>query len=362
MSATAHFFKEPSPTKLRIMAVVGSGINDESPSAVKSKTHEYAPQPITEQPENIIYTSIAMQNIIRLCDRVAASEASILISGESGTGKEIIAKYIHKKSKRTANAMISINCAAIPDNLLESELFGHEKGAFSGAIAKRIGKFEEANGSTLLLDEISEMDLRLQAKLLRAIQEREIDRVGGNKPIKIDIRIIATSNRDLQSEVKKGNFREDLYHRLNVINVYLPPLRARKEDIRLFVNHFIKKYAKINGVRELSLSNAAIAKLENYHFPGNVRELENILHRALLVTMGNEIIHNDIMLSNDTNNNTQPAHNTSNNLVGRTMESVEKELIINTITHCIGNRTHAANILGISIRTLHNKLKEYAAV
>jgi hypothetical protein len=352
--------------------VVGCGIENDSVSAVKAikaGAREYIPLPpdeeliaalleaITEDSGDVICTSSSMQNIIKLCDKVAASEASIMITGESGTGKEVIAKYIHKKSKRANQDMISLNCAAIPDNLLESELFGHEKGAFTGAVARRIGKFEEASGSTILLDEISEMDLRLQAKLLRAIQEREIDRVGGNKPVKVDIRIIATSNRDLQEEVRKGNFREDLYFRLNVINIALPPLKARKEDIGLFCQHFIKKYAKINGVAPLPLSPGAISKLGNYSFPGNVRELENIMHRALLVAVGSEIAASDIMLGSDAdsaNKTESPA-----NLVGRTMESVEKELIINTLTHCIGNRTHAANILGISIRTLRNKLKEY---
>lgn len=365
------------------VTVVGCGLDNDSASvvkAIKAGAREYIPLPpdedliaavieaITEESGDIICSSPSMQNIMKLCDRVAASEANILITGESGTGKEIISKYIHKKSKRNGHEMISINCAAIPDNLLESELFGHEKGAFTGAVARRIGKFEEANGSTLLLDEISEMDLRLQAKLLRAIQERVIDRVGGNKPVSVDIRIIATSNRDLQEEVKKGNFREDLFFRLNVINVSLPPLRIRKEDLRLFTNHFIKKYAKVNGIEELPISKTAIAKLEAYRFPGNVRELENIIHRALLVATGAEISEHDIILGGAYEQQEQVAvvnaavGAVQGGLVGRTIESVERELIINTLGHCIGNRTHAANILGISIRTLRNKLKEYQIV
>ena len=354
--------------------VVGCGIDNDSVSAVKAikaGAREYIPLPpdeeliaalleaITEESSDFICASTVMQDVLKFCDKVAPSEASILITGESGTGKEVVAKYLHKKSKRASAEMISLNCAAIPDNLLESELFGHEKGAFTGAVARRIGKFEEASGSTLLLDEISEMDLRLQAKLLRAIQEREIDRVGGSAPIKINIRIIATSNRDLQEEVRQGNFREDLYFRLNVINIALPPLRVRKEDIRLFCDHFIRKYAKVNGVAELPLSQSAITRLENYSFPGNVRELENIMHRALLVAVGTEISDYDVMPGIVTNNANQLADDLPAGFVGRTMESVEKELIINTLTHCIGNRTHAANILGISIRTLRNKLKEY---
>lgn len=354
--------------------VVGCGLDNDSASAVKaikSGAREYIPLPpdeeliaavlqaITEESGEVVSASPAMQNIMKLCDRVAASEASILITGESGTGKEVIAKYIHSKSKRNNREMISLNCAAIPDNLLESELFGHEKGAFTGAVAKRVGKFEEASGSTILLDEISEMDLRLQAKLLRAIQERTIDRVGGSKPVNVDIRIIATSNRDLAEEVKKGNFREDLYFRLNVINIALPPLKSRKEDVKLFTQHFINKYAKVNGITPLPISQAALTKLENYSFPGNVRELENIIHRALLVSVGHEISASDIFINSEASDNNSSPTATGGSLVGRTMESVEKELIINTLEHCIGNRTHAANILGISIRTLRNKLKEY---
>ncbi len=357
------------------MPVIGCGTQSDSASAVKAikaGAREYIPLPpdeeliaavleaITAESNEVICASVAMQNILKLCDRVAASEANILITGESGTGKEVIAKYLHKKSKRAAHDMIALNCAAIPENLLESELFGHEKGAFTGAIARRIGKFEEANGSTLLLDEISEMDMRLQAKLLRAIQERVIDRVGGSKPVSVNIRIIATSNRNLQEEVKNGRFREDLFFRLNVINVALPPLRARKEDLKLFATYFINKYAKVNGIPAIPLSSAAFAKLENYRFPGNVRELENILHRSLLIATGQEITQEDISLSGDTaTSDNNSGNSATSDLVGRTMQSVEKEHIINTLDHCIGNRTHAANILGISIRTLRNKLKEY---
>src|SRR5207344_1981529 len=189
-----------------------------------------------------------MAAVITLADQVAASDASILITGESGVGKEVVARYVHQKSRRANRPFISVNCAAIPENLLESELFGHEKGAFTGALARRIGKFEEANGGTLLLDEISEMDTRLQAKLLRAIQEREIDRVGGTKPVRVDIRILATSNRDLTAEVRKGTFREDLLYRLNVVNLRLPALRERPKDIRALAHHFARKYAEANGV------------------------------------------------------------------------------------------------------------------
>jgi two-component system, response regulator FlrC len=321
---------------------------------------------ITEESHAVIHASKKMKDILELASQVATSDANILITGESGTGKEIIARYIHRKSKRANNSFISVNCAAIPEALLESELFGHEKGAFTGAVARRVGKFEEANNGTLLLDEISEMDIRLQAKLLRAIQEHEIDRVGGTKPVKVNLRIIATSNRDLQQETKKGTFREDLYFRLNVINIHLPPLRDRKEDIAPVARHFIAKYAKANGMPDRELSGAGLEKLMRYSWPGNVRELENIIHRAVLLATGDAIAPEAITLPNlpadmppkAANTNAAPAGG-KNELVGRTVESVERELILDTLNYCLGNRTHAANILGISIRTLRNKLKQY---
>jgi DNA-binding NtrC family response regulator len=313
-----------------------------------------------------------MQMVMSLADQVAASEASILITGESGVGKEVMARYVHKKSRRGDKPFISVNCAAIPENLLESELFGHEKGAFTGALARRIGKFEEADGGTLLLDEISEMDARLQAKLLRAIQEREIDRVGGGKPVKVDIRILATSNRDLAAAVKSGTFREDLLYRLNVVNLRLPPLRERPGDILALCDHFVKKYAAANGLPAKPLSGEARRRLTLHRWPGNVRELENAMHRAVLLSQGSEIEETAIRLPDgqpmsagvDATQQTvaraaQAAESVSRAFVGQTVAQMEQQLIIDTLTHCLGNRTHAANILGISIRTLRNKLKEY---
>ena len=312
-----------------------------------------------------------MQAVLKLADQVAGSEASILITGESGSGKEVVARYVHQKSRRAARPFISVSCAAIPENLLESELFGHEKGAFTGALARRIGKFEEANGGTLLLDEISEMDARLQAKLLRAIQEREIDRVGGAKPVKVDIRILATSNRDLAQAVKEGTFREDLLYRLNVVNLRLPPLRDRPGDIVALAEFFVKKYAAANGVPEKPLSTEARRRLAAHRWPGNVRELENAMHRAVLLSVGDEITEDAVRLPDG-----QPlspadagaraaqaasfaAEAVQRSFVGQTVAEMEQQLIIDTLEHCAGNRTHAANILGISIRTLRNKLKEY---
>jgi DNA-binding NtrC family response regulator len=313
-----------------------------------------------------------MGAVVKLAGQIAGSDASVLITGESGTGKEVLARYLHARSQRAKKPFITVNCAAIPENLLESELFGHEKGAFTGALARRIGKFEEANGGTLLLDEISEMDVRLQAKLLRAIQERVIDRVGGGKPVAVDIRIIATSNRNLVDAVRDGKFREDLLFRLNVVNLKIPPLRERPADIAELATYFIKKYSDANGLPVRPLSTQAAQALQSNRWPGNVRELENTLHRAVLLTSGPEIGIEGILTPDgarlDAARGTGAAahaaitaEQVTRNLVGRTVAEVERDLILETLKHCLGNRTHAANILGISIRTLRNKLNEYAA-
>ena len=230
-----------------------------------------------------------MTATVRRAEQVAKSEASVLICGESGTGKEILARHIHRRSRRAAGPFVALNCAAIPENLLESELFGHEKGAFSGAVARRIGKFEAASGGTLLLDEVSEMDVRLQAKLLRAVQEREIDRLGGAAPVKVDVRILATTNRDLLAEVRRGTFREDLYFRLNVVSLRIPPLRERPGDIAPLADHFARKYAEVNGLPFRPLSPDAMLRLTAHGWRGNVRELENAMHRAVLLASGSEI-------------------------------------------------------------------------
>ncbi len=368
--------------------IVACGISSDANAAVeaiKGGAKEYIPLPpnaeliaavlaaVTDDGHQLIFEDKAMESVIALAEQVAPSDASILITGESGTGKEVLARHVHRKSNRADKQFISINCAAIPDNLLESELFGHEKGAFTGAIAKRIGKFEEADGGTLLLDEVSEMDVRLQAKLLRALQERVIDRVGGNKPVKVNIRVIATSNRDLQQAVQDGTFREDLLYRLNVVNLKIPPLRERPADILALAQHFARKYAQSNGVEARLLSGAAQHTLTTHKWRGNVRELENTIHRAVLLAQGPEISESAIRLPDgskvgDTIAITSPvliaraaqaAEAVNREMVGRTVADVERDLILQTLGHCLGNRTHAANILGISIRTLRNKLKQY---
>lgn len=254
---------------------------------------------ITSQKKPIFSKSPSMQSIIDIADKVAPSNANILITGKSGTGKEVLAHYIHSNSNRSSKAFIRVNCAAIPEQLLESELFGHEKGAFTGAIARRIGRFEESSGGTLMLDEISEMDIKLQAKLLRAIQEQEITRVGGNDVIKVNLRVIATSNRNLEEEILRGTFREDLYFRLNVIQVELPPLKDRKEDIFDLAMFFIRKYSESNFIELKPLSNDAVIKLLEHNWPGNIRELENTIHRAILLSGSKEIIPENIILSSN---------------------------------------------------------------
>ncbi len=363
--------------------VVACGIDADAETAVraiKAGAKEYVPLPpdpeliaavleaVAEESHQIIFRDPATANILNLADQIAPSDASVLISGASGTGKELLARYIHRKSKRSAKRFVAVNCAAIPENLLESELFGHEKGAFTGAIARRIGKFEEANGGTLLLDEISEMDTHMQAKLLRVVQEREVDRVGGTSPIKVDARLIATTNRNLAEEVAKGNFREDLYYRLNVVGLDLPDLRQRPADLDALTEHFIHKYSDANGIAIRALSREARAKLTAHHWRGNVRELENAIHRAVLLSHGEEIESDAILLTDilaagnggDEEAVAAAAAGAAHGLVGRTVADVERDLIIDTLKHCLGNRTHAANILGISIRTMRNKLKLYS--
>ena len=353
-------------------------------AAIHAGAMEYIPLPpdaeliaavlaaVADDRRDLIWRDDAMARVVKLAQQVAASEASVLITGDSGTGKEVLARHVHARSSRAKKPLICVNCAAIPETLLESELFGHEKGAFTGAVARRVGKFEEANGGTLLLDEISEIDVRLQAKLLRAIQERVIDRVGGTRPVPIDIRIIATSNRNLAEAVREGTFREDLLFRLNVVNLKIPPLRERPADVLELAEYFIKKYAAANGAATRPLSQEARRTLTLNYWPGNVRELENTMHRAVLMASGDEIGPEAILTPDGVRLDQQKnapavahaalaAEQVSRGLVGRTVAEVERDLILETLKHCLGNRTHAANVLGISIRTLRNKLNEYSA-
>lgn len=320
-------------------------------AAIKAGAKEFIPLPPDEEliaaiiesisvdKKKLIYKSESMEKVINIASKVSKSDAHVLITGESGTGKEVLAHFIHNNSNRSKGSFVRVNCAAIPENLIESELFGHEKGSFTGANNRRVGKFEESSGGTLLLDEISELDIKLQAKLLRAIQEKEIDIIGGSKPVKVDLRIVATSNRDLQHEIVKGSFREDLYFRLNVINLELPPLRDRKEDILDLVHFFVGKYCESNKIPIKTIEESAKELLISHSWPGNIRELENSIHRAVLLS--NEVItHNDFNLQEK--NLKEPYG--------------ERGLILNTLNYCLGDMNQAANILGISIANLTKKL------
>lgn len=312
-----------------------------------------APRLITEDP--------AMTAILQALTAVAASQATILLQGESGTGKEILARHIHSNSARSHKPFVAVNCAALPDGLLESELFGYERGAFTGAVNRRPGRFEQAHGGTLLLDEISEISLPLQAKLLRVIQEREVDRLGGKTAVHVDIRIIATTNRPLRREVEAGRFREDLYYRLNVFPVTVPPLRERPRDIAVLARHFLRTSAERNGKASADLAPETEHLLLARPWRGNVRELENVIERAILLANGGVVLPEHIALDGPGSPAAQrpPAAAMAVPAGQVSIWEMERDLILRTLQSVSGNRTHAAKILDISIRTLRNKLREY---
>lgn len=311
--------------------------------------------------KTIITKNEQMLALLELSKSVSISKSSILIQGESGTGKELIARHIHRHSDRANMPFIGVNCAAIPHDLLESEMFGHEKGAFTGASRRRLGKFELAGGGTLLLDEISEMDIQLQAKLLRVIQESEIDRLGGGASVPVDVRIISTTNTDLKKCVEEKKFRSDLYYRLNVIPVKVPPLRERKGDIVVLCEYFLEKYSRLIGTIGPTLSKEAAEMLEAYRWPGNVRELENVIERTVLLSGGKTILPGHLYLESDGEKTGQPAEEALKSVVlkGATLKEMEKRLIFETLQNVEGNRTRASEILGVSVRTIRNKLNEY---
>ncbi|MCR5563577.1 MAG: sigma-54 dependent transcriptional regulator [Desulfovibrio sp.] len=329
----------------------------------------------------------SIQRVLRLAKQVAGSKATVLIMGESGTGKEMFARYLHAMSKRARGPFVAVNCAALPEHLLESELFGHEKGAFTGAIARKLGKFELANGGTILLDEISEMDLPLQAKLLRVLQEGEIDRVGGSETVSVDVRVLATTNRDLEEWVKEGKFRQDLYFRLNVIPLRLPALRERGDDVLDLARFFVDMYVREYGLSETSIGDAAVNWLREYAFPGNVRELQNLMERAVLLANGRPIEPCHFLLENAEwplfeeeggEDAAEPAERAAEPVRQAQpavepgpgaafsgpvipLHEMERIMIIKGLEATSGNRTQAAELLGISVRTLRNKLNEYRA-
>ena len=309
---------------------------------------------------SILTQDPGMVRLLSTVEGVAGSQATVLIHGESGTGKELLARFIHSRSPRAHRPFIAVNCAALPDGLLESELFGHERGAFTGAIMKKLGKFEMAHTGTLLLDEISEMNMGLQAKLLRVIQEREVDRVGGREPVSVNIRVIATTNRSLYHEVEQGRFREDLYYRLNVFPITVPPLRERPADIPLLVRHFAAVSAARNGLPQPTVSAAAYVLLQDRRWKGNVRELENVMERAVLLAGNEPILPSHLLLeAGGQPVSSAPVPSVPPPSINGSLWEMERELIFQTLARVNENRTHAAKELGISIRTLRNKLREY---
>jgi DNA-binding NtrC family response regulator len=307
-------------------------------------------QPIAVEPQ--------MRKIFQLAKKVAPKRATVLLQGESGTGKEVVARYIHSNSDRRQGPFIALNCAALPESLLESELFGHERGAFTGALTQKKGKFELANQGTILLDEVSEMPLSLQAKLLRVLQEKEIDRVGGQFAMSVDVRVLATTNRNLENEIQEGKFRADLYYRLNVIPLHLPPLRERREDILPLAKFFLQKHARINDERPRVLSREAEEFLMMQSWPGNVRELENLMERATLLVESDTIRKEDLA---DISNPSGPGScgEGAGSFSTMPLKDMERKMILRALENHDGNRTHAAKVLGISVRTLRNKLHEY---
>lgn len=312
-------------------------------------------QKIIEQ-KQIVFKSDVMTQLMKMIERVAPSNANILVLGESGTGKELMAHALHDKSNRRGRPFVAINCGALRETLLESELFGHEKGSFTGAYQKKIGLAEAANGGTLFLDEIGELSPSIQAKLLRFIQEGEVYRVGGKDPIKVDIRLICATNRDLEKEVQLGNFREDLFYRINTIVASVPPLRRRKEDIPSLINHFLAagNHSYLN--RGKQMDEAAMQVMSNYEWPGNIRELQNVCERLQILCEGHLIMVNDLPenIRNPETNDEKMEYDPS-----ITLGELEKRYILKALSHFDGNKTQAAQALGITIKTLYNKLHEY---
>jgi DNA-binding NtrC family response regulator len=350
-----------------VIVITGFGTVESAVDSMKLGAADYILKPVSSEAlkkivdrilpadtDDIVAESPGMKKIMSIIREVAKSDITVMLTGDSGTGKEVVAKTIYKYSNRNSKPFVAVNCAAISESLLESELFGHEKGAFTGAVERRSGKFELANGGTLLLDEVSEMAYSLQSKLLRAIQEREIDRVGGKAPVKLDVRIIATTNRDLMSAVRKGTFREDLFYRLNVFPVIIPPLKDRPEDIAPLAEFFLRGLSAKMG-KVFSFSDSFSSYLLHREWPGNVRELENFIYRAAVVSPSDVLTPPDDAVITP-QGGSQPVYAST---TGR-MKDVERDLIIRTLRETSNNRTKAAEILGVSVRTIRNKLKEYA--
>ena len=306
--------------------------------------------------KKIVTQNEEMKKLLKFAENVAYSKSTVLIMGETGTGKELFARYIHQCSPRAAKSFMAVNCAALPEGLLESEMFGHEKGSFTGATENKEGKFQQAHQSSLLLDEITEMSLPLQAKLLRVLQEHEVDKVGGKAPIPVDVRVIATTNSNIRRRIQDKEFREDLYYRLNVIPLNLIPLRERKDDIPLLAEHFMNQFCQENSRSPVKMAPATLALLKKYSWPGNIRELGNIIERTCLMCQGDTLLPSHLFFDDEP---LSSGKNGANASFTGTIYEMEKELILQTLEEFSGNKTKAAESLGISIRTLRNKLNEY---
>lgn len=351
---------------LPILVITGHGTVENAVEVMKEGVCEYLMKPFSfesltkmicsimsrtsHKGNEVITDNDYIKNLIKLAGNVAQSDMTVLILGESGTGKELLARYIHKSSRRSSKPFIAVNCAAIPDNLLESELFGFEKGSFTGATERKAGKFEIANEGTILLDEIGEMSATLQAKLLRVLQEKEVDRIGGKQPIPVDVRVIATTNRDPQEEIEEGRFREDLYYRLSAFPLTLIPLRERPEDIKLLADHFMKKFSLELNKEISGFSDDAVDFLETRHWKGNIREFENAIQRAVLISRSELIEKNDFMIE---------GNNSKSDTQSGSLKNMEMDLIMKTLDDTGGNKAKAAKLLGVSVRTIRNKLNEY---
>jgi len=333
------------------------------------KVNQYLSRDNEETGQELLGQSAAMTDLRQLVRKVARTQATVLIQGESGTGKELVARALYRESPRANAAFIKLNCAAIPENLIESEFFGHEKGAFTGALNKREGRFELAHGGTILLDEISEISPTVQAKLLRVLQERELERVGGNRTIKVDVRVIATTNRNLEQSVEKKEFRQDLFFRLNVVPIAVPPLRDRREDVPYLADEFMRRFGRKHGVHVRGFSEEALKVLSGHDWPGNVRELQNVVERAVILSGESGVLEPEHLgmaksapAVSSAVAGVQPSSQSASAAIDGatpTLSEIEKRHILVTLDRCKGNRTHAAKLLGVSIRTLRNKLHEY---
>jgi two-component system response regulator AtoC len=348
MKSGAHDYICKPFTQSEIKAAIENAFADVSDSSRTTDSYTF------HQDNTIVTADPQMLDILDKVGLIARTDSTVLIQGESGTGKELIARAIHRNSRRANGPYVAFNCAALPESLIESELFGHEKGSFTGAIARRIGKFEMAHRGTILLDEVSEMAMPLQAKLLRALQQREIVRVGGTESIKLDVRIIATTNTDLSGEVDAGKFREDLFYRLCVVPLFLPPLRERKGDVPLLAQHFIQQFCRQMGMEAKALSQEAMKILEEYNWPGNVRELENTIERAVALSQNSTLSPDDLFFTTR-----KKLSRCMSFEIGTSLRDIEKEIIIRTLEDVGGNKQRTAEVLGITSKTIRSKLRQY---